>query len=136
MKHTSNKRESPPPQIELRESPALLRAIYSALQDEAAAVTDYTYGQILFEKWLPAISDIFSTLSRADMHHYHALGTLLRDLGVSPALHTTINNSPYRLCEDADSHAPVLAQRVIKDRIQDEKNTALRYKNLSQRAAT
>lgn len=136
MKHTQNKRESPPPQVELRESPALIRAIATAYADEVAAVTDYTYGQILFEKWLPNVANVLEALSRAEMHHYLALGRLLRDLGASPALHTTITNTPYRLNEDADSHAPVLAQRVLKDRIRDEKNAALQYKRLAENAVT
>ena len=136
MKHTQSKRESPPLQVELRESPALIRAISAAYADEAAAVTDYTYGQILFEKWLPNISNVLEALSRAEMHHYHSLGKLLRDLGASHALHTAIHNTPYRLCDDADPHAPVLAQRILKDRIRDEKNAALRYKSLAEGAVT
>lgn len=136
MKHIQNNRESPPPQIELRESPALIRAIATAYADEVAAITDYTYGQLLFEKWLPNIANILEAISRAEMHHYLALGRLLRDLGASPALRVTIANTPYRLNEDADSHAPVLAQRVLKNRIRDEKNAALQYKRLAENAVS
>ena len=109
MKHTSNKRESPPPQIALKESPALIRAIASAFATEVASISDYTYGQILFEPYLPAVAEILATLSRVEMDHYLSLGRLLRDLGASPALHTTLKSTPYQLNEDADSHAPVLA---------------------------
>lgn len=136
MNHIQNKRESPPPQLELKESPTLIRAIGAAYADEVAAITDYTYGQILFERSLPNIANILETLARAEMHHYLSLGRLLFDLGVSPALHTSIHNTPYRLNEDADSHAPVLAQRVLKERIRDEKNAALQYKKLSESATT
>lgn len=136
MKHTQNNRESPPPQIELRESPALIRAIATAYADEVAAITDYTYGQLLFEKWLPNIANILEAISRAEMHHYLALGRLLRDLGACPALRVTVANTPYRLNEDADSHAPVLAQRVLKNRIRDEKNAALQYKRLAENAVS
>ena len=136
MKHTQNKRECPPKQVELKESPTLIRAIATAYANEVAAITDYTYGQVLFEKWLPAVANIFATLSRAEMQHYLSLGRLLCDLGASPALHTTITNTPYRLNQDADSHAPVLAQRVLKNRIRDEKNTALQYKRLAENAVT
>jgi rubrerythrin len=135
MKHI-NKRESPPPQIELKESPTLIRAIATAYADEVTAITDYTYGQILFEKWLPNIANILETLSRAEMHHFLSLGRLLRDLGAPPVLHTMIASTPYRLNEDADSHAPVLAQRVLKERIRDEKNASLQYKKLAEHAVT
>ena len=136
MKHIQSKRESPPPQVQPKESPALIRAIATAYADEVAAVTDYTYGQILFEKSLPNVSGVMERIALDEMHHYLALGKLLRDLGVSHALRQTIANTPYRLNEDADSHAPVLAQRVLKERIRDEKNAALRYKQLSEHAVT
>ena len=136
MKHIQNKRESPPKQVELRESPTLMRAIAAAYADEVTAVTDYTYGQILFEKWLPNIANILETLSRAEMHHYLSLGRLLRDLGAPPTLRTAITNTPYRLNEDADSHAPVLAQRVLKECIRNEENAALQYKRLANGALT
>lgn len=134
MKHTQSKRESPPPQIALKESPALIRAIAAAYANEVASISDYTYGQILFEPYLPAVAEIFGTLSRVEMHHYLSLGRLLRDLGASPALRATLKTTPYQLNEDADSHAPVLAQRVLKDRIRDEKNAASHYKLLAKSA--
>lgn len=136
MKHIRSKRESPPPQVEPRESPALIRAIACAYADEVAAITDYTYAQILLEPWLPAVADIFRTLARAEMHHYLSLGRLLRDLGASHALHTSISNTPYHLNEDADSHAPVLAQRILKNSIRDEKNAAASYEMLAKSAVT
>ena len=136
MKHTQSKRESPPPQIALKESPALIRALAAAYASEAASISNYTYGQILFEPYLPAVAEIFGTLSRVEMHHYLSLGRLLRDLGAPPALHTTIKAAPYQLNEDTDSHAPVLAQRVLKDRIRDEKNAASHYKLLAKNAVS
>ena len=135
MKHT-HKHESPPPQIKQRESPTLLRAIAAAYAEEVAATTDYTYGQILFENSLPSVAGTLEAISRTEMHHYLYLGRLLRDLGASPALRATIGNTPYQLNEDADSHAPVLAQRVLKDRIRDEKNAAMQYKRLADAAVT
>ncbi len=136
MESHESKRQSPPRRFTLQEPPALVREIYRAYTDELAAISGYTYASILLEKDLPAVATLFSTISITEMRHYEALGRLLRDLGVSHAMRTTVRDTPYRLLSDADSHAPVVAEQIIKDRLRDEKSARLTYLGLAKSAAT
>ena len=116
----------------LRETLGLMREIYRGYKAEMAAVAAYTYGQILFEKHYPALSDLLATIARAEMRHYHTLGALLRELGASHALKITLQDFAYRNGQEPDS----VVQQYLKDRIRYEKSAADHYRRLCLSAAT
>ena len=135
MKRSSNTREhilGEAPQ----ENERLIREIYRAYTEEASAVFDYGYAAMLLEKPLPAVAELFESIALTEMKHHEALGELLRDLGAPFALRMAVRTAPYHLQEDEDSHAPVVAAQIIKDRIRDEKNAFLTYRGLARLATT
>ena len=136
MERSKGERNSPPPRIRLQESPTLLRELYRIYSEKASAIADYSYASILLEKDLPAAAELLSTVTKGELAQYIALGRLLRDLGATHALRVSLRATPYRLLEDADSHAPVVAAQIIKDRLRDEKNALLTYRGLAKKVAT
>lgn len=119
----------------MKEPLGLMREIYRAYKDEIGAVASYTYGQILFERELPALSDLFATVSLAEMRHYHALGELLRDLGASHALKVTLQDFSYRCGGNLEDHTAA-ARHFLRERVKDETAAAARYAQLAQAAST
>ena len=130
--HAQENRSGKMPQ----ESDRLIREIYRAYTEEAAAIADYGYAALLLEAHLPAAAELFESIALTEMKHYEALGRLLRDLNAPFALRSMLHPFPYRLQGDADSHAPVLAAQIIKDRIRDEKTAHLTYRGLAKKALT
>lgn len=114
----------------------MVRAIARAYAEELSAISNYIYADILLKKALPAVAGLFATISMDEMHHHHALGALLRDLGVNFALSTAVRNTSYRLNEDEDSHAVVVARRILADRGHEEQQAAKNYKRLAEAAKT
>ena len=110
----------------------LMREVYRAYKAEMAAVARFTYGQILFERTLPTLSDLFATVSLAEMRHYHALGELLRDLGVSHALKTTLQDFSYRCGGNLTDHEAA-ARHFLGECIKEEQSAALHYARLAER---
>ena len=120
----------------MQEPLRLIREIYRAYRGEMAAVASYTYGHILFEKSLPALSDLLATVSLAEMRHYHALGELLRDLGASHALRTNLQDFSYRYGgNDAEAALPT-ARHFVEERIEEERLSAQQYETLAEASAT
>lgn len=117
---------------QMQESLGLMREIYRAYKAEMATVASYTYGQILFEKTYPTLSDLFSSIAHAEMRHYHALGEILRDLGVSHALRTNLQDFSYRLGGNSDESALLAAQHYLRERLRDEHAAAAHYHSLSE----
>lgn len=136
MQYGNTERESPPAGVTLRESSAAIRELTRALEAGWQTASDYIYAQILLEQALPAAAHLFATLSENQLQHNRALAALLRDLGAPHALRTTLRNVPYRLYEDADSHAPVVAARIMAERKRDAVRTATAYHALAKRAST
>lgn len=134
MKYVHNRREGPRPKPQ--ESLSLMREIYRAYSEEAAAIADYTYARLLLEKDLPAAAELFAAVSMDEMRHFETLGRLLRDLGAPHALRTSLQGETYRPMENADPHAPVIAEQIAKDRLRDEKNVQINYERLAKSAVT
>lgn len=129
-------RKSPPPTAVPTESPRLLRELIrfraALLQLQAA----YTYGSILLRQDLPTVADLLDTAAHGAGKDALALGILLQEQGASHAVNVTLNDTPYRLLTDADSHAPVVALRLLKDRIRDEKSGISHLSQLPKAAHT
>ena len=114
----------------MKEPLGLMREIYRSYKGEMADVATYTYGQILFEKTLPPLSDLFASLALSEMRHYHALGELLRDLGASHALKATLQDFSYRCEGNEEDHLPA-ARHFLGERIKEERRGAARYAQLA-----
>ena len=108
----------------------LMREIYRSYKGEMADVAAYTYGQILFEKTFPPLSDLFASIALSEMRHYHALGELLRDLGASHALKASLQDFSYRCEGNCEDHLPV-ARHFLGERIKEERRGAARYAQLA-----
>ncbi|MBQ8356746.1 MAG: hypothetical protein IJX39_02940 [Clostridia bacterium] len=132
----NNRKGAPSQNQTLRESPALIRELTRAMVDEINAITQYTYGQILLQKTLPVVADLFSSIARTEMRHYHGLGGLLHDLGVSHAPNTAIRNTAYTVDTESDPQQLSVARRMLNDRIRDEKNASETYRRLAESAVT
>ena len=113
------------------ECPAFLRALQRAYADELSAVTDYTYASILLQRALPSASSLLLDISKDEMHHYRALGELLRELGASFALSARVTNTPYRLNEDEDSHAVAVTRRILRENLPKEQSASTSYQKLA-----
>ena len=119
----------------MKEPLGLMREIYRSYKGEMTDVATYTYGQILFEKTFPPLSDLFASLSLSEMRHYHALGELLRDLGASHALKTTLQDFSYRFGANCEEYLPVV-RHFLGERIKDERQGAARYARLAELATS
>ena len=116
---------------QMQETLGLMREIYRAYKAEMATVASYTYGQILFEKTYPTLSDLFSSIARAEMRHYHTLGEILRDLGVSHALRTNLQDFSYRFGGNDEESLLKTAEHFLLERLREERDAALRYQRLA-----
>lgn len=115
---------------------SLMRELYRAYKGEMAAVAAYTYGQILFENSFSTLSDLLASVSLAEMRHYHTLGEALRDLGVSHALRTNLQDFSYRYEGNNTDRALPAARHYLEERIKEEKRSAEQYAMLAEMAAT
>ena len=128
--------EARPRQKVPREDPRVMRAIAKGYAEELFAISEYTYAAILLQEALSTAGALFSAISMDEMRHHRALGELLRELGGSFALSQTVRNTPYRLNEDEDSHAVVVARRILKDREREERAAVAFYKEIAAAAKT
>ena len=129
-------RSSPPHAVAPVESPSLLRELARTRAAYLSLQSAYTYGSILLHRDLPGVARMLGFAAKTTGEDALALGLLLCEQGTSHAVNTTLRDIPYRLLTDADSHAPVVALRLINDRIRDEKSKLLHNKALQKRAVT
>lgn len=113
-------------------SPALTRWVCRAVQGELAAVIGYTANSVLLSPNLPAVAGLYRETALTEMKHYRQLSDLLRNLGASPYLKMQVRPTPYVLNEDADSHAIVVARRMLQESINGEKETSMEYRRISE----
>lgn len=115
-------------------STALARQVERFYKEELSAILTYTGNSILLAPYLPAISKLYSDVSTAEMKHFRRLGELLSDLGASPYCAIRPDVRAYHLNADADSHAIVVARRMLADSIRGEKVAAETYLRMAQSA--
>ncbi len=113
-------------------SPALIRWVCRAVQGELAAIVGYTANSVLLSPNLPAVAGLYRETAMTEMKHYRQLSDLLRNLGASPYLKMQVRPTPYVLNEDADSHAIVVARRMLQESINGEKETSMEYRRISE----
>ncbi len=113
-------------------SPAFIRQICRAVQGELAAVVGYTSNSVFLSPNLPAVAGLYRETAITEMKHYRQLSDLLRNLGASPYLKMQVRPTPYVLNEDADSHAIVVARRMLQESINGEKETSKEYRRISE----
>ena len=109
-----------------------IRQICRAVQGELAAVVGYTSNSVFLSPNLPAVAGLYRETAITEMKHYRQLSDLLRNLGASPYLKMQVRPTPYVLNEDADSHAIVVARRMLQESINGEKATSTEYRRISE----
>ncbi len=113
----------------------LLRALCDAWVGELSAIVHYTYNSVLLEPYLCSVASLFGDLARDQTEQFRHLGRLLCDLGHHPAVNVRIRSPSYQLKEDADSHAPVLARRMIDDSLAEIDAARSLYRTLALQAS-
>lgn len=129
-------RKSPPQAPAPTESPHLLRELTRSRTALLSLHSAYTYGSILLQRDLPSVAALLAAIARDTEKDAFALGLLLREQGAEHAASMSLRDTSYRLQADADSHAPVVALRLINDRIRDEKNGILHAKALQKKTVS
>lgn len=112
-------------------NPTLIRQISRAVQEELSAITGYTANSVLLSLYLPAVAALYSETAMSEMKHYRHLSDLLRDLGASPYQRMQVRPTPYTLNADADSHAIVVARRMLQESAAAEKAMSLEYQKMA-----
>ena len=90
----------------IRPDPRLAARMMRAYNDELNQVITYTYQHLLTEGLDNEASELFLTLSREDMTHFHTLGRLVRALG----LH---HREVALLLAQLTLHAPLLLAQLV-----------------------
>ena len=129
MKPSQNCRKSPIPPQTVSETTAVLKTVERVLESKLITGSTAQADYILLEKDLPATARLLSELSESDRRHALLLGSLRRDQGLPVFPPFSSRAYPYCLLEDADSHAPVVAARILHARLAEKETTsaALRY---------
>lgn len=112
--------------------PALAREVTGAIQEELSDIAAYTANSVLLSPYLPAIAELYGETSITEMKHYRHLSELAAELGASPYPKFSVRPTSYCLNEDADSHAIVVARRMLSESIADEKAASAAYRRLSE----
>lgn len=110
----------------------LVQQTIRAVQDELSAITGYTTNSILLSPFLPAVAALYREISLTEMEHYQHLSELLFHLGASPYPRAQVRPTPYTLNADADSHAIVVARRMLAESIADEKAASIGYRRIAE----
>ncbi|MBE6702008.1 MAG: hypothetical protein E7585_01155 [Ruminococcaceae bacterium] len=131
MKASSNRQKSPIPPKTVSEKADIAKAVSRVIASKISAVASGGQGQILLEKNLPAVARLLSQAMQSDQKQILQLGRWQRDLGHSPLPYVHLRIPAYRLQEDADSHAPILARRLLRDHAQEKERTAAALRQLA-----
>lgn len=111
---------------------ALARKVTNAMQEELSAIAAYTANSVLLSPYLPAVAKLFAETSLTEMKHYRHLSEIAARLDASPYPKTLVRPTPYSLNDDADSHAIVVARRMLSESITGEKAASAEYRRISE----
>ena len=104
----------------IRPDPRLAARMMRAYNDEINQVITYTYQHLLTEGLDSEASDLFSTLAREDMAHFHTLGRLIRALGGDPGVALRLRTPRVDLSGDATCRALPVVRRMLRADMQSE----------------
>ena len=85
----------------IRPDPRLATRMMRAYNDEINQVVAFTYQHLLTEGLDNEASQLFSSLAREDMAHFHTLGRLIRALGGDPGVTMRMRTPRIDLSGDA-----------------------------------
>ena len=99
----------------LSETPQVQKALYRLQQSKLRAATTSLGDYLLLRSHLPTTAELLLALSERAREHVLRLGahSTPRLPGIS------LPPDERRLLSDADSHAPVVAKRILRQRIQE-----------------
>ena len=109
----------------------LMREIYRAYLDELSAIVDYTHAAITLAPRFHTAASLLTEISEDEMHHFAALGELLRDHGASPAVDLRLRQMPIRLEGKSDAEAVSLVKEILSESLADEQQARENYKRLA-----
>ena len=109
----------------------LMREIYRAYLDELSAITDYTHQAIALDPYFHTVAALLAEISEDEMRHFTALGELLRDHGVSPAVDLRLRQAPIRLDDKKPAQSASLVRQILSEALADEQQAAENYKRLA-----
>lgn len=109
----------------------LMREIYRAYLEELSAITDYTYHAIALDPYFHTVAALLAEISEDEMRHFTALGELLRDHGVSPAVDLRLRQAPIKLEGKSSTEAAETVRQLLSEALADEQQAGENYKRLA-----
>ena len=104
----------------IRPDPRLAARMMRAYNDEINQVVTYNYQHLLTEGLDNEASELFLTLAREDMAHFHTLGRLIRALGGDPGVAVRLRTPRVDLSGDASCRALPVVRRMLRQDMQSE----------------
>ena len=115
----------------IRPDPRLAARMMRAYNDEINQVVTYTYQHLLTEGLDNEASELFSSLAREDMAHFHTLGRLIRALGGDPGVAVRLRTPRVDLSGDASCRALPVVRRMLRQDMQAEAAAITELESLS-----
>ena len=115
----------------IRPDPRLATRMMRAYNDEINQVVTYTYQHLLTEGLDNEASELFSSLAREDMAHFHTLGRLIRALGGDPGVAVRLRTPRVDLSGDASCRALPVVRRMLRQDMQAEASAITELESLS-----
>jgi rubrerythrin len=109
----------------------LMREIYRAYLDELSAIVGYTHAAIAFDPYFHTVAALFAEIAEDEMHHFAALGELLRDHGAPFAVDLRLRQAPIRTEGKSDAERAALVRQLLNESLADEQQAGENYKRLA-----
>ena len=115
----------------IRPDSRLATRMMRAYNDEINQVVAFTYQHLLTEGLDNEASQLFSSLAREDMAHFHTLGRLIRALGGDPGVALRLRTPRVDLSGDATCRALPVVRRMLRQDMQAEASAITELESLS-----
>ena len=115
----------------IRPDPRLAARMMRAYNDEINQVVAFTYQHLLTEGLDNEASQLFSSLAREDMAHFHTLGRLIRALGGDPGVALRLRTPRVDLSGDATCRALPVVRRMLRQDMQAKSAAITELESLS-----
>lgn len=115
---------------------AFARMLNTDLASEISAITEYTYGSVVFNDCEEELSKLFGKIAATEMHHFRTLSELIFSLGGNPSLNTSLHTHHSDMGADCSHRQNGCVRRFLCDSIRDEISANARYLKLAECAPT
>ena len=115
----------------IRPDSRLATRMMRAYNDEINQVVAFTYQHLLTEGLDNEASQLFSSLAREDMAHFHTLGRLIRALGGDPGVALRLRTPRVDLSGDATCRALPVVRRMLRQDMQAKSAAITELESLS-----